>query len=270
MLFDSKKFNRLTDIPIEYIMPNINQPRKIFDKDELNALAKSISQNGILQPLTVRKLSCVEYELISGERRLRAADIAGMKKIPCIVMDCSDGQSAVFALIENIQRSDLNMFEEAQAIKTLISQYRLTQHQIAKRIGKSQPYVSEKLRLLNFSEEQRKSITEHGISENQVRELLKLKTEDREHMLEKIIIDSLDEAQTKRSVYNILNGIEVKQHKNQTQRFIIKDVRIFLNTFTKAFNTMKSSGINAVSNKTENDEYIEYSVKIPKSSAYKK
>ena len=270
MLFDSKKFNRLTDIPIEYIMPNINQPRKKFDKNELNALAKSIAQNGILQPLTVRKLSCVEYELISGERMLKAADIAGLKKIPCIVMNCSDGQSAVFALIENIQRSDLNMFEEAQAIKTLISEYRMTQHQIAKRIGKTQPYISDKLKLLSFNEDEQKSITEHGISENQVRELLKLKTDEREHILEQIITDSLDESQTKRLVYNILNGIDIKQHKNQTQRFIIKDVRIFMNTFTKAFNTMKSSGINAVSNKTENDEYIEYSVRIPKSSAYRK
>lgn len=270
MLFDSRKFNRFTDIPIEYIMPNINQPRKIFDKNELNALAKSIAQNGILQPLTVRKLSSVEYELIAGERRLRAADIAGLKKIPCIVMNCSECQSAVFALIENIQRSDLNMFEEAQAIKTLISEYRMTQHQIAKRIGKTQPYVSDKLKLLSFSEDEQKSITEHGITENQVKELLKLKAEEREHTLEQIIIDSLDETQTERLVYNILNGIDIKQHKNQTQRFIIKDVRIFINTFTKAFNTMKSSGIDAVSNKTENDEYIEYSVKIPKSSVYRK
>lgn len=268
MIFNQKNETRLAEIPVSYITPNRSQPRKIFKESELNELAKSISKNGILQPLTVRRISPVEYELVAGERRLRASILAGFSKVPCIVMRCSDNQSAVFALIENLQRSDLNMFEEAQAIKKLIVECRMTQEQVAKQLGKKQSTISNKLRLLKLNENDQGIIIDNNLSERHARVILKLNEQDRGKALEKIISHSLNVEQSEKLVNEFLNGADKKQHKNHPQKIIIKDVRIFLNTFTKAIDTMKSSGINAVSNKTESDEYIEYSVKIPKTSAY--
>lgn len=268
MIFNLKEENRLADIPVTYITPNKSQPRKIFNEDELNALSKSILRNGILQPLTVRRISPVEYELVAGERRLRAAIIAGFNKVPCIVMRCSDNQSAVFALLENLQRADLNMFEEAMAIKKLIIECRMTQEQVARQLGKKQSTIANKLRLLKLGESEQLIIIQNNLTERHARVVLKLKEEDRKNALERIVSNSLNVVQSEKLINEILDGTDKKQQKKQNQRFIIKDVRIFLNTFTKAFDTMKSSGIDAVSNKVESDEYIEYSVRIPKTSAY--
>ena len=152
MLFSQKNDNRLAEISVAYIVPNKSQPRKVFNDEELNQLSRSIAKNGILQPLTVRRISPVEYELIAGERRLRGAIMAGFDKVPCIIMRCSDNQSAVFALIENLQRADLNMFEEAFAIKRLIVECRMTQEQIARQLGKNQSTIANKIRLLKINE----------------------------------------------------------------------------------------------------------------------
>lgn len=260
--------NKLTDIPVIYIMPNKSQPRKIFNKDELDALSQSILKNGILQPLTVRKHSPVEYELIAGERRLRAAIMAGFAKVPCIVMKCTDNQSAIFALIENLQRTDLNMFEEAFGIKKLITECNMTQEQIAKQIGKNQSTVANKLRLLRLTPEEQKIILNNKLTERHARVVLKLGEEKRLAALKKIAEDSLNVAKSEKLVNEMLGDCPVKKKKSINQKFIIKDVRIFINTFMKAYDTMKSSGINAVSNKVESDEYIEYSVRIPKRSVY--
>ena len=128
--------NTIADIPIIKIRPNKAQPRKVFSEDELSALSRSISENGILQPLTVRKVSSTEYELVAGERRLRAAVMAGLRKVPCIVVKCSDRESAVYALLENLQRADLGIFEEARGIAKLIRRYGLTQEQAAERASR--------------------------------------------------------------------------------------------------------------------------------------
>ena len=127
MNFILKNENKISDIPIIKIRPNKAQPRKVFNEEDLNALSQSIAENGILQPLTVRKVSTTEYELIAGERRLRASVMAGLRKVPCIVIKCSEKESAVYALLENLQRSDLGMFEEARGVSRLIRRYGLTQ-----------------------------------------------------------------------------------------------------------------------------------------------
>ena len=134
MNFLVKSENTISEIPIIKIRPNRAQPRKQFNEDELSALSRSISENGILQPLTVRKASPTEFELIAGERRLRAAILAGMKRVPCIIVKCSDKESAVYALLENLQRADLGMFEEARGISRLIRRYGLTQEQAEEQI----------------------------------------------------------------------------------------------------------------------------------------
>lgn len=267
MIFSQKEENRLVDIPIGSIRPNKSQPRRYFAEDELCSLAQSIANNGILQPLTVRRISQTEYELIAGERRLRASVMAGLQKVPCIVMKCSDRQSAVYALLENLQRADLNMFEEARAIRKLILDCNLTQERVAKQLGKKQSTIANKLRLLRLDEEEQQKILDNGLTERHARVLLKLDGEQRKTVLKKAVAGGLNVKQTEQLVEHMLDGeLEGKGH---TTKIIIKDVRIFMNTLNKAINTMRLSGIDAKTEKTENEEYIEYNVKIPKTSAYR-
>ncbi len=267
-LIFNRDSNKLAEIPVIYIFPNKSQPRKFFQDEELTSLSNSIYRNGIIQPLTVRKISSVEYELVAGERRLRAAIMAGFNKVPCIIMKCSDNQSAIFALIENIQRADLNMFEEAQAIKKLILECRMTQDQIARQLGKKQSTIANKLRLLKLNEADQKFIIENKLTERHARLMLKVDEYERLKVLEKIVEESMNVTESERYIENMHNKTIEKQSKKQNPKIVIKDVRIFINTLTKAFDTMKLSGVNAISNKIESDEYIEYSVKIPKSSVY--
>lgn len=266
LLFTQKEEPKLVEIPITCIRPNRSQPRRVFAEDELCSLAQSIASNGILQPLTVRRVSQSEYELIAGERRLRASIMVGLQKVPCIVMKCSDRQSAVYALLENLQRADLNMFEEARAIRKLILDCSLTQERVAKQLGKKQSTIANKLRLLRLNEEEQEKIIDAGMTERHARVLLKLDGEQRRQVLEKAVSGNLNVKQTEILVERAL---QQGKTKGQNAKIIIKDVRIFMNTLNKAIDTMRLSGIDALTEKTENDEYIEYNVRIPKSSAYK-
>lgn len=266
LLFTQKEEPKLVEIPITCIRPNRSQPRRVFAEDELCSLAQSIASNGILQPLTVRRVSQSEYELIAGERRLRASIMVGLQKVPCIVMKCSDRQSAVYALLENLQRADLNMFEEARAIRKLILDCSLTQERVAKQLGKKQSTIANKLRLLRLNEEEQEKIIDAGLTERHARVLLKLDGEQRKQVLEKAVSGNLNVKQTEILVERAL---QQSKTKGQHAKIIIKDVRIFMNTLNKAIDTMRLSGIDALTEKKENDEYIEYNVRIPKSSAYK-
>ena len=193
--------NKISEIPIIKIRPNKAQPRKVFNEDELSALSRSIAENGILQPLTVRKASQSEFELIAGERRLRAAILAGMKRVPCIIVKCSDKESAVYALLENLQRADLGIFEEARGISRLIRRYGLTQEQAADKLGKTQSTIANKLRLLKLSGEEQEWIENAGLTERHARALLRIDDEDiRREVLSKIISDNLNVSQTEKLV----------------------------------------------------------------------
>lgn len=272
MNFISKDGNKVVDIPIRQIRPNQSQPRKTFKDEELNSLASSIEENGILQPLTVRRLNLQEYELVAGERRLRAAVIAGLKRVPCIVIKCTDRESAIFALLENLQRSDLGMFEEARGISRLIRKYNLTQEEAAAKLGKKQSTVANKLRLLKLTMDEQDWINQAGLSERHARALLRISDESlRKEALSKVISESLNISQTEELVDNIISSsfIEVDD-KHRKKRVVIKDVRIFINTINKAVDTMRLAGINAVSKRAENDDYIEYTVRIPKNTSVKK
>ena len=270
MKFLSKEENRVLDIPTIQIRPNKTQPRKSFDEDELRLLSQSISTNGILQPLTVRKLSQTEYELVAGERRLRAAVLAGLSKVPCVVIRCTDKESAIFALLENIQRADLNMFEEARGISRLIRKYGLTQEEAAIRLGRKQSTVANKIRLLKLSMEEQDWILQAGLSERHARALLRIDDEEiRKEVLSKIVAENLSAKDTEDLVVRFLCRTTVTESLTQEKKFIVRDVRIFVNTINKAVDTMRLSGINAVAKKSETDEYIEYTVKIPKSDATK-
>lgn len=257
-----KTENKILSIPQGDILPNPNQPRRRFDYDELEGLAQSIRANGILQPLLVRTLENGKYELIAGERRLRAARLIGLTKVPCIINDISESDSAVFAVIENLQRQNLDYFEEAEALALLISDYRMSQEELCKKLGKAQSTLSNKLRLLKLNEEMRYKISRAGLSERHARALLSLNDEVQRARALSIIIDRHLTVSESESL------IEQMLRKNEAPKRQIlkgfKDIRIFINTLNNAVDTIRRAGIDADSVKTETDEYVEYIVRIPK------
>lgn len=249
-------------VPQEEIYPNPNQPRKRFDFDELEGLAQSIRQNGIIQPIAVRINSKGEYELISGERRLRASRLVGITQIPCIIMEATDDKSALFALLENIQRSDLGFFEEAQAIEKLIVDFGMSRDEVCKKLGKAPPTVSNKLRLLRLPEEIRLKIVQENLTERHARALLKLTSVSQMERAMSIIAERrLNVAESERLILQIMTN---DSRRRQPPVKLFKDVRIFVNTLNHAVDTMRKAGIEADSAKSETDEYIEYIVRIPK------
>lgn len=265
MNYLSKSESRITEIPTIKIRPNKTQPRKIFEEDKLRDLAKSIEENGILQPLTVRKVSQSEYEIIAGERRLRAAVLAGLIKVPCIIIKCNDKQSAMLALLENLQRCDLGFFEEARGISKLIRRYGITQEEAAQKLGKSQSSIANKLRLLNLSYEEQDWIVQAGLSERHARALLRIYDQElRREALSKIIAENLNVAKSEELIDNLLFNSGSYDRKKGSQKILIRDIRIFVNTINKAVTTMKQAGIKAVCNHKDRGDYIEYTVKIPK------
>ena len=260
-----KNENKISDIPIIKIRPNKAQPRKVFNEEDLNALSQSITENGILQHLTVRKVSATEYELIAGERRLRASVMAGLRKVPCIVIKCSEKESAVYALLENLQRSDLGMFEEARGISRLIRRYGLTQQEAAVKLGKTQSTIANKLRLLRLTYEEQEWIENAGLSERHARALLKLGDEGaRREALSKIISENLNVQQSENLINLMLNSSPKNDKKQGFSKAVIKDVRIFVNTINTAVDTMRLAGIDAQTDKTDTDNFIEYTIRIPK------
>lgn len=250
---------RILLISPSLILRNPSQPRTFFKREELYSLADSISANGILQPLTVRSREDGRYELVAGERRLRAARIAGLTEVPCVEVNVSDRASAVLALLENLQRQDLNFFEEAEGIEHLIKEWGLTQQETARKLGKSQSAVANKLRILKISNYQREKILQYGLSERHARALLKLTDDDdRLRAIEYIAERHLNVSQAELYIQN-MNSPAVER-----KRIIAKacDVRLFFNTITKAVNTMRQSGIEASTDREEQEDYTVYTIKI--------
>jgi ParB family chromosome partitioning protein len=261
--------NRITEIPTVKIRPNKTQPRKIFDEDKLRELARSIEENGVLQPLTVRKVGQSEYEIIAGERRLRASVMAGYSRVPCIIIKCNDRESAMLALLENLQRCDLGIFEEARGISRLIRRYGITQEQAAKKLGKSQSTIANKLRLLNLSYDEQDWIVQAGLTERHARALLRIYDQElRKEALSKIIAQNLNVTQSEKLIDEMLYNPKDEKQKG-SQKVVIRDIRIFVNTINKAINTMKLAGINAECRHRDSGDYIEYTVRIPKNRTEK-
>lgn len=252
-------------IPHEKIFPNPNQPRQHFDQEELVNLAISIRLNGILQPITVRQTE-KGYELVSGERRLRASRLAGLVTVPCIVVDVNNMKSAVFALIENLQRQNLGFFEEARAIEKLMSEYGLSQEDAARRLGKAPSTVSNKLRLLALPEKAQDIIIEKSLSERHARALLRLKSEDVLTVLNIIVEKKLNVTQAEALVEEYLSKSEAP--KRHTKR-MFSDVKIFLKAINNAVDTMQKSGINADIRREDTGESYIYKIEIPKKAMYK-
>jgi ParB family chromosome partitioning protein len=259
--------NKVVNIPVERINPNRYQPRKTFGTD-IEELSESIRRNGILQPLTVREGISGTYELVAGERRLRAAKLAGMSDVPCIVVVMSEQNASVMALVENIQRKDLCFFDEAEAIAKLIECYGLTQEDCAVRLGRSQPTVANKLRLLKLSYGEREKILQYGLTERHARALLKLSDPDeRSEAIENIRLKKLNVEHTER----MIEGMIIRKNESQERQAVIRktgalfrDVRLFVNTITHAVDVMRDAGINAEMERFDKEGYIEIVTKIPK------
>lgn len=252
--------NAVREIGVSEIRPCPYQPRCEFDRQELEALAKSISQLGLLQPLTVREVGG-EFQLVCGERRLRAARIAGLERVPCLVTDLSDREAAVACLTENLQRRDLNCFEQAEGIRRLIGEFGLTQQQAAVRLGLSQPSVANKLRLLRLSEDERRKIVESGLTERHARALLKTDSDLRTEALSAAIRDGLTAEQTERFIAD--KQTEEKRRQSYRKRAAaVGDVRLFFNTVEKAVRIMKLAGVDAQTERKQENGIIEYVIKI--------
>ncbi len=256
-----KAVNRVILLEAENIQPNPVQPRTVFGENEIRSLAESIAANGLLQPITVRKKGD-GYELVSGERRLRAMKYANIREIPCIVIDTTDRQAAVLALLENIQREDLNYFEEAAALRNLIVEWGISQQELGVKLGMAQSTIANKLRLLKFGAAEREQLLSHGLNERQARELLRLPhPETVESAAAYIAENHLNAAQTERYVDSLLQEPPVR--KRQCSHPVVKDVRLFFNTINRAISVMNQSGINASAERIEKADCIEYIVRIP-------
>ncbi len=259
-----KKSNDVVLIPSRFIHPNPHQPRKSYNWDDLEGLAESIHHNGLLQPITVRKKVNGVYELVSGERRLRACKMAGLSAIPCIVIEIDEEMSALLSLAENVQREDLHFFEEAQAIEKLIKGFGLSLEEVSQSLGKSHTVLSDKLKILRLPDEIRYSVMIYGLTEKHARVLLRLpSTALMEEVIDRIVEEGLTVSATEQLICEMLASPQDKDKKGKTVA-VFKDVRIFINTLNHAVSTMRKSGINAKATKNETEKFIEYTVKIAK------
>lgn len=258
----------IVNIPVELVRPNTYQPRKNFNQESLEELTESIKKYGVLQPINVRTNGSKFYELIAGERRLRASEMAGLKEIPAIVVDATDEDSAVLALIENLQREDLNYIEEAEGYESLIKDHNYTQEQLAEIIGKKQSTIANKLRILRLSDRVKDKLLEYNLTERHARALLKVPDEAIQlKLIEKINKNGYNVKRTEELVESELEKIEEaaaqqEQKGGQKVKKAIMNARIYINTIKSI---MEKNGVNAQYSFEDMDEYIEVMVKIPKS-----
>ena len=255
--------HRVLYLPTDALHPNPHQPRRDFDEGALRELSESIRRYGILQPLTVRRTEN-GYELIAGERRLRAAKLAGLREVPCLLARSSEEESALLALIENLQRRDLHYLEEAAAIAQLIAAYGLSQEQAAEKLGKSQSAIANKLRLLRLSPACTRLLRENGLSERHARALLRLTDEeDRVKALGTIAARGYNVAQSESYIEQFLK-VKQKTPPPRLPTYIIKDVRIFLNTIRRSVDVMQRAGVKADVQREDTDDGILLTIRIPK------
>jgi len=247
---------RVVFLPARSIRPNPNQPRKVFRTEALDELSDSIRRHGILQPLTVRRVD-TGYELIAGERRLRAAQQAGITDIPCIIMKMDDRESGVAAMIENLQRQDLDFIEEAQGISRLVQDWGMSQEQAARLLGKSQSAIANKLRLLRHSEAVLIALREGDLTERHGRALLRLGSEEEKlSAIARIVKEGMSVARTESYIESLLSKREDLPRK--------ANVSAFLNSLTQSLQKIQRSGVSAVSERRETDTQIVLTITIPK------
>ena len=271
-----KREGKICWLPVEDIRPNPVQPRRVFDPEGLRELAGSISESGVLQPLIVRKRQG-HYELVAGERRLRAAKLAGLREVPCILSAANMEEASVLALIENLQRRDLNFLEEAEGISRLVKMFGLSQEEAARRLGKSQSAVANKLRLLRLPSDVLERMAQEGLTERHGRALLRLDTAERQRRaLETMLAERMNVAQAERYVDALLEAPQTPEaaetaaaapetpEKRQKRTFVMKDLRVFCNSLNRSVDVLRRGGIAADVRREETDDAVTLTICIPK------
>lgn len=251
---------RVRLVRVQEIVPNPNQPRQALNPEDLEELASSIRHYGVLQPILVRPRGR-RFELVAGERRLRAAELAGLERIPAVVQELKERESALLALVENVQRQNLTVLEEAAALRRLLDEFGLTQDELAQRIGRSQAGVANKLRLLKLD---RRVWDLGGLSERHLRALLALKNPADQIRFAKMAVD---EGLTVRSLEMRVEKWLAQNEpvpKKRRRAPALRDVRIFLNGFRQAVKTLREAGVAAEIEETDRDRFLEVLVRIPK------
>lgn len=258
----------LTEIPVERIHPNPSQPRLTFDEESIRELADSIAQVGLIQPLVVRRDPADRdaYILIAGERRLRACKLLGKPSAICIVQDMLEEASAMVALIENLQREDLDYMEEAQCYETLLSTYNLTQEELAKRLGRSQSAIANKLRLLRLTAPVKEALKNTELTERHTRALLKLDPQRQLMMIDQIRERGLSVKQTERQVEKLLDKIYDEKEAGAKPRPMIvrmvKDYRLFMNTINMAVNQLREAGFEVTLTQSDLDNGVDIGIQV--------
>lgn len=252
-------------LPMEAIEANRYQPRSIFDEEKIQELAQTIHTHGLIQPIVVRPLADEKdkYEIIAGERRWRAAKSIEWETIPAIVKEMTDKETASVALIENLQREELTVIEEAIAYEKLIQIHDLTQEALAQRLGKSQSTIANKMRLLKLPEEVQQAIMQKTITERHARALIVLKDEEQQlKVLELIRERDLNVKQTEDQIKKILSGTQ--KQKKPRLKGVNKDMRIAMNTIRQSLNMVSDTGINLETDEQDHEDYYQITIKIPK------
>ena len=300
----SETKNQVVEIPVAAIVPNQYQPRKVFDQTEIQELAQTISEHGLLQPIVVREFRPGEYEIIAGERRFRAVKLLEWEKIPAIVEKMSDAESASLALIENLQRAQLSPVEEAQAYKQLMEFNNLTQAALAKGMGKSQSFVANKLRLLKLIKPVQNAILDGRITERHGRALLGLDEDQQRTLLMEIVNQHWNVRETEDAVARLLGkptsaekaaqqaleqaaeasdaaepaqasaepakqtaktpAKKTRAKKKQPKSIKVNDPRIAVNTIKHSIKMVKDSGVAAKVSEKDTEDSYEITIRIPK------
>lgn len=256
---------KVTDIPINLIVTNPDQPRKIFGEEELLELRDSIKEYGVIQPVILKKYNNGSYILIAGERRLRAATMAGLSKIPAIIRDADERDAAIIALVENVQREDLGYMEEAHAYHKLMEDYDLTQGELAERVGKKQSTISNKIRLLSLPKDIQEALISNRLTERHARALLKVPDDETRRMIiERIVSHGLNVRQSEKLIQDILEKQQEERRKQNKIRYI--SYKLYLNTIRKTFNEIFQVEQGAKYTQEDKGEFYEVKITIPKNT----
>lgn len=261
----SEERENVVDLPVEQIIPNEYQPRTNFDEEKIEELARTIHTHGMIQPIVVRKIDEKKYELIAGERRLRAAKHLGWDTISAIIRNLNDTETASIALIENIQREELSVIEEARAYKKLLDMHSLTQEALAQRLGKSQSTIANRLRLLTLPDEVQQKLLEKEISERHARALMKLKEEELQiKYLHEIIEKDLTVREAEALIDQYLTRKKQKPKRKKKQQIVSKDIRIVTNTIKRSLKLIEQTGVKVESEEEDLDDYYQITIRVKK------